>query len=125
MYVCRIAHGLHLGYMARAHRVLGVRMRTVVIPGVSSVVVCKPYSFLRTPCSKQRRNSSHVRLDLAYCEALIVMLKKDCVEWDSANEKYKYFTRHLHVQHLKEVPDEVRQMAWINRPPAPEVHVVP
>ena len=86
------------------------------------VVVRKPYSILRTPCSKQRRNSSHVRLDPACCEALIVLLKKDCKEWNDKTGKWEYFTRNLHVQHLKEVPLEVQQMAWINRPPpqAPE-----
>ena len=81
------------------------------------VVVCKPYSVLRTRCSKQRRNSSHVRLDPAYCEALLVLLKKECQEWNEQAQKWDYFTRHLHVQHLKEVPPEVRAMAVINRPP--------
>ena len=81
------------------------------------MVVCKPYSFLRTPCSKQRRNSSHVRLDPACCEALIVLLKEECQEWNEVTGKWEHFTRHLHVQHLKEVPLEVQQMALINRPP--------
>ena len=108
--------------MARAHRVLGMRMRAVVVPGVSSlVVVCKPYSILRTRCSKQRLNSSHVRLDPACCEALVVLLKKDCQEWNEKANKWDYFTRHLHVQHLKEVPLEIQQMALINRPPAAPV----
>ena len=51
------------------------------------------------------------------------MLKKECEEWGPATGQVKAFTRHLHLQALKDVPQFVREMAWINRSPAPAADV--
>ena len=46
------------------------------------------------------------------------MLKKECSEWDDNKGRWVYFDKYLHLQALKEVPEEVTSMAWINRGPS-------
>lgn len=45
----------------------------------------------------------------------MVILKKECEEVDHWTGKTSTYNRHLHLCALRDVPEEVRKMAWINR----------
>ena len=51
----------------------------------------------------------------------MIILRKECSEVDPWTGDVKYFTRHLHLQALQQVPDDVLKMAWINRENGGEV----
>ena len=56
--------------------------------------------------------ATQVACDRIGLQAILVLLQKKCSEM-MPDGRISYFTRHLHLQHLRDVPPHVEEMARI------------